>query len=64
MRKAKKEKERKISDRGEANGERERGEKKILTFSRRSDYRSLTIREEKLIHASQVMHGYQNLRVS
>ena len=62
-------------DIGEANRERERvsererererdGREKKRRFSWRSDGRSSTVREEKSIHASLAMRGYQNLGVS
>ena len=44
--------------------ERERGERKKMRFSRCSDGRSSTIREEKSIHASRTMRRYQNIGVS
>ena len=63
MRKAKKEKERKKSNKEEANVERERekGERE----NKMGDFPGvLTVREEKLIHASRATRGYQNLGIS
>ena len=48
------------------NRQRERGrkgEKRKGEFSRHSNGRSLTVREEKSIHASKATRGYQNLGV-
>ena len=44
--------------------ERERERNKGGTFFRHFDCRSSTVREEKSIHATQAMRGYQNLGVS
>ena len=48
------------SDREGEKGERNKGGR----FSRHSDGRSLTVREEKLIHTTQATRVYQNLGVS
>ena len=53
----------KKSDR-ERERERERERNKGGTFFRHFDCRSSTVREEKSIHATQAMRGYQNLGVS
>ena len=44
--------------------ERGRGEREKKRFSQRFDDWSSTVREEKLIRASQATCGYQNLEVS
>ena len=46
--------------------ERDKGERetKKKRFSRHSEGRSPTVREEKLIHTSRAKRGYQNLGVS
>ena len=60
MRERSKQRERERERERERNGR----EKKKKRFSRYSDDRSSTVREEKLIHASRPMRGYQNLGVS
>ena len=64
----KKEKEVRWEKKREGNERREKrtknGEKKKRSFSRHSDYRSSTVREEKSIHKSRATCGYQNLGVS
>ena len=59
-------KERKGRKEGKQTGEKgeEKGRKENGIFSRRSDSRSSTIREEKSINASRATRGYQNLGVS
>ena len=66
MKKAKKEnwEKKNRTDGKQTEIERESGKKKKLRFSRCSDDRSSTIREEKSIYASRATRGYQNLRVS
>ena len=63
MKMKKKGKKNKKKERGGNEQRGRKGEKRKGRFSRRSDGRSLTVREEKLINALQATRGYQYLGV-